>query len=154
MKTHKLLLKKHCKSIKNWLQSIIENQIEAWAKIWEMSDITIDGDVKAQQGIRFNIFQLNQTYLGKDSRLNIGPKGFTGEKYGGSTYWDTEAYCIPFYMATKDQQVARNLLTYRYNQLDKAIENAEKIRFQKRRCFISNGYHEWRRMSQRMGNYF
>ncbi len=105
---------------------LLADQIEAWEKIWEMSDITIDGDVKAQQGIRFNIFQLNQTYLGKDSRLNIGPKGFTGEKYGGSTYWDTEAYCIPFYMATKDQQVARNLLTYRYNQLDKAIENAEK----------------------------
>jgi len=105
--------------------ALLQNQIEAWAKIWEMSDITIEGDVKAQQGIRFNIFQLNQTYLGKDSRLNIGPKGFTGEKYGGSTYWDTEAYCIPFYMATKDQQVARNLLTYRYNQLDKAIENAK-----------------------------
>ncbi|OXA92848.1 glycoside hydrolase family 65 protein [Flavobacterium hercynium] len=105
--------------------TLLQNQIEAWSKIWEMSDITIDGDVKAQQGIRFNIFQLNQTYLGKDSRLNIGPKGFTGEKYGGSTYWDTEAYCIPFYMATKDQQVARNLLTYRFNQLDKAIENAK-----------------------------
>jgi maltose phosphorylase len=105
--------------------ALLRNQIDAWAKIWEMSDITIDGDVKAQQGIRFNIFQLNQTYLGKDSRLNIGPKGFTGEKYGGSTYWDTEAYCIPFYMATKDQQVARNLLTYRFNQLDKAIENAK-----------------------------
>ena len=104
---------------------LLQEQIDAWAKIWEMSDITIEGDVKAQQGIRFNIFQLNQTYLGKDSRLNIGPKGFTGEKYGGSTYWDTEAYCIPFYMATKDQQVARNLLTYRYNQLDKAIENAQ-----------------------------
>ena len=110
-------------------ETVLEEQVAAWAKIWEMSDITIDGDVKAQQGIRFNIFQLNQTYLGKDSRLNIGPKGFTGEKYGGSTYWDTEAYCIPFYMATKDQQVARNLLTYRYNQLDKAIENATKLGF-------------------------
>jgi maltose phosphorylase len=108
---------------------LVEDQKNAWAKIWEMSDITIDGDVKAQQGIRFNIFQLNQTYLGKDSRLNIGPKGFTGEKYGGSTYWDTEAYCIPFYMATKDQEVARNLLAYRYNQLDKAIENAGKLGF-------------------------
>ena len=108
---------------------LVNNQIAAWAKIWEMSDITIDGDVKAQQGIRFNIFHLNQTYLGKDSRLNIGPKGFTGEKYGGSTYWDTEAYCIPFYMATKDQQVARNLLAYRYNQLGKAIENAGKLGF-------------------------
>ncbi|TDE01083.1 glycoside hydrolase family 65 protein [Flavobacterium sandaracinum] len=110
-------------------EQMLQDQIDAWAKIWEMSDITIDGDVKAQQGIRFNIFQLNQTYLGKDSRLNIGPKGFTGEKYGGSTYWDTEAYCIPFYMATKDQEVARNLLTYRYNQLDKAIENATKLGF-------------------------
>ena len=110
-------------------QGLLLEQADAWAKIWEMSDITIEGDVKAQQGIRFNIFQLNQTYLGKDSRLNIGPKGFTGEKYGGSTYWDTEAYCIPFYMATKDQEVARNLLTYRFNQLDKAIENAAKLGF-------------------------
>ena len=112
-------------AINSGYDALLQNQIEAWAKIWEMSDITIEGDVKAQQGIRFNIFQLNQTYSGKDSRLNIGPKGFTGEKYGGSTYWDTEAYCIPFYMATKDQQVARNLLTYRFNQLDKAIENAK-----------------------------
>ncbi len=110
-------------------ENLLEKQKNAWAKIWEMSDITIEGDVKAQQGIRFNIFQLNQTYLGKDSRLNIGPKGFTGEKYGGSTYWDTEAYCIPFYMATKDQKVARSLLQYRYNHLEKAIENAEKLGF-------------------------
>ncbi|MEP0133731.1 MAG: glycoside hydrolase family 65 protein [Eudoraea sp.] len=108
---------------------LLEKQIATWAKIWEMSDISIQGDVKAQQGIRFNIFHLNQTYLGTDSRLNIGPKGFTGEKYGGSTYWDTEAYCIPFYMATKDHLVARNLLQYRYNHLEKAIENAQKLGF-------------------------
>ena len=117
------------KAVSFGYDQLVSDQIAAWAKIWEMSDITIDGDVKAQQGIRFNIFHLNQTYLGKDSRLNIGPKGFTGEKYGGSTYWDTEAYCIPFYMATKDQQVARNLLAYRYNQLGKAIENAGKLGF-------------------------
>lgn len=100
-----------------------------WSDIWDLADIRIDGDAEAQQGIRFNIFHLNQTYTGEDARLNIGPKGFTGEKYGGSTYWDTEAYCIPFYMATKDAKVARQLLVYRYNQLDKAIENAEKLGF-------------------------
>ncbi|RCW93955.1 glycoside hydrolase family 65 protein [Winogradskyella arenosi] len=108
---------------------LLEEQKQAWAQIWDMADITIEGDVKAQQGIRFNIFHLNQTYLGTDKTLNIGPKGFTGEKYGGSTYWDTEAYCIPFYMATKDQSVARNLLAYRHNHLQKAIENAEKLGF-------------------------
>ncbi len=104
-------------------------QKKSWYDIWETSDISIEGDIKAQQGIRFNIFQLNQTYLGKDPRLNIGPKGFTGEKYGGSTYWDTEAYCIPFYLATKSQVVAENLLTYRHNHLSRAIENAEKLGF-------------------------
>ena len=109
--------------------SLLENQQEDWAAIWETSDIVIEGDEKAQQGIRFNIFQLNQTYSGKYAHLNIGPKGFTGEKYGGSTYWDTEAYCLPFYMATKGAEVARNLLMYRYNQLDKAIENAQKLSF-------------------------
>ncbi|MBI1645712.1 family 65 glycosyl hydrolase domain-containing protein [Capnocytophaga periodontitidis] len=109
--------------------SLLENQREDWAHIWKTSDIVIEGDEKAQQGIRFNIFQLNQTYSGKYAHLNIGPKGFTGEKYGGSTYWDTEAYCLPFYMATKGAEVARNLLMYRYNQLDKAIENAEKLGF-------------------------
>jgi maltose phosphorylase len=29
---------------------------------------------------------LFSTYYGEDSQLNIGPKGFTGEKYGGATY--------------------------------------------------------------------
>tara|TARA_R110002020_G_scaffold113688_1_gene261588 strand:- start:81413 stop:83719 length:2307 start_codon:yes stop_codon:yes gene_type:complete len=109
--------------------TLLEMQKRAWERIWEMADIAIEGDVKAQQGIRFAIFQLNQTYSGKDSGLNIGPKGFTGEKYGGSTYWDTEAYCIPFYMATKEQRVARNLLKYRFDHLEKAIENAKKLGF-------------------------
>ena len=117
------------KAVSFGFENLLEMQKQSWAKIWEMADISIVGDVKAQQGIRFNIFQLNQTYLGTDASLNIGPKGFTGEKYGGSTYWDTEAYCIPFYMATKDQSVARKLLEYRYNHLEKAIENAQKLGF-------------------------
>jgi maltose phosphorylase len=108
---------------------LLEEQKAAWKAKWEEADIVIEGDVAAQQGIRFNIFQLYQTYTGEDERLNIGPKGFTGEKYGGSTYWDTEAYCFPFYLATADQHVARNLLIYRYKQLDKAIENAAKLGF-------------------------
>ena len=108
---------------------LFADQEKAWAIRWETSDIRIEGDVAAQQGIRFNIFQLNQTYLGDDERLNIGPKGFTGEKYGGVTYWDTEAYCLPFELGTSPQMVSKNLLLYRYKHLPKAIENAEKLGF-------------------------
>ena len=104
-------------------------QEKAWEKRWETSDIRIEGDVAAQQGIRFNIFQLNQTYVGDDERLNIGPKGFTGEKYGGVTYWDTEAFCLPFTLGTSPQMVSKNLLLYRYKHLPKAIENAQMLGF-------------------------
>ncbi|MCK4853276.1 MAG: glycoside hydrolase family 65 protein, partial [Bacteroidales bacterium] len=96
---------------------------------WNESDIIVEGDRAAQQGIRFNIFHLNQTYTGEDERLNIGPKGFTGEKYGGSTYWDTEAFALPFYLSTAHPQIAKNLLLYRYKHLGKAIENAQKLGF-------------------------
>ncbi len=128
------LLSKHCKeNILNaanvGYQQLRNDHINYWANIWKNCDIVIEGDVAAQQAIRFNIFQLNQTYTGVDSRLNIGPKGFTGEKYGGSTYWDTEAYCIPFYLGTGDSKIAKQLLNYRYQQLNKAIENAEKLGF-------------------------
>jgi len=115
----------------NGFEKMLATQKEKWAEIWKLADIVIDGDDEAQQAIRFNIFHLNQTYTGEDARLNIGPKGFTGEKYGGSTYWDTEAYCLPFYMSTKEQRVARQLLVYRFNQLGRAIENASKLGFDK-----------------------
>jgi maltose phosphorylase len=70
-------------------EALRNEHVAAWHKKWETSDIEIEGDAEAQQGIRFNIFHMNQTFTGVDDRLNIGPKGFTGEKYGGSTYWDT-----------------------------------------------------------------
>lgn len=124
------ITKKHLKSAqKIGFEMLLKEQSNAWKEKWKGSDIVIEGDVSAQQGIRFNIFQLNQTYTGEDHRLNIGPKGFTGEKYGGSTYWDTEAYCIPFYLSTSEQKVSKNLLLYRYKHLQKAIENAEKLGF-------------------------
>jgi len=112
---------------KRTFNGLFSDHAAYWDENWTHSDIIIKGDPAAQQGIRFNIFQLNQTYTGRDERLNIGPKGFTGEKYGGSTYWDTEAFLIPFYLSTEPSKVARNLLIYRYKHLGKAIENASKL---------------------------
>ncbi|GAB6092444.1 glycoside hydrolase family 65 protein [Furfurilactobacillus curtus] len=104
---------------------LLQAHVAVWAQRWSKSDVTIEGDVAAQQGIRFNLFQLFSTYYGEDSRLNIGPKGFTGEKYGGATYWDTEAFAIPVYLGVTDATVSRNLLMYRYQQLDGAFHNAK-----------------------------
>ena len=97
-----------------------------WADRWQQSDIQIEGDTAAQQGMRFNLFELFSTYYGDDPRLNIGPKGFTGEKYGGATYWDTEAFAVPVYLGITKPEVTRNLLMYRYKQLDGAYHNARQ----------------------------
>ena len=97
-----------------------------WKQRWDIADVVISGNDEAQQGIRFNLFQLFATYYGEDARLNIGPKGFTGEKYGGATYWDTEAYAVPLYLALAEPNVTRNLLKYRHNQLPQAQHNARQ----------------------------
>jgi len=113
---------------KGWNQ-LFEEHTAVWAQKWLHSDIIIDSDIAAQQAIRYSIFQLNQTYAGDDARLNISPKGFTGEKFAGATRWDTEAICIPFYLCTTPQNVSKNLLLYRFRHLPRAIQNAEKLGF-------------------------
>jgi maltose phosphorylase len=97
-----------------------------WAQIWNRSDITIDGDPVAQQGIRYCIFQLQQTYRGAVEGSNIGAKGLTGEGYNGNTFWDTETYCLPYYLFS-NPQAAKSLLDFRYKTLPQALERAKQL---------------------------
>lgn len=114
-------------ALESGYEELFQEHAAAWQKRWDKADVRIVGDPEAQQGIRFNLFRLFSTYYGDDPRLNIGPKGFTGEKYGGATYWDTEAYAVPMYLSVASPEVTRNLLLYRYNHLPQAYENAKKL---------------------------
>lgn len=110
----------------NTYNDLVIDHTTGWAKRWEKADVQIEGDEEAQQGIRFNLFHLFATYYGNDARLNIGPKGFTGEKYGGATYWDTEAFAIPVYLGVTDPAVVKSLLKYRYQQIEGAYHNTKQ----------------------------
>jgi maltose phosphorylase len=107
--------------------ALAETRQEAyWQRIWEQFDIRITGDEKNQQGIRFCIFQLQQTYHGQDVGNNIGAKGLTGEAYNGHAFWDTETYCLPFYLFT-NPGAAKNLLEFRYSTLPQAMDRARQL---------------------------
>lgn len=95
-------------------------------KIWEFSDIEIDGDEINQQGIRYSIFSLITTYQGLSLNNNIGAKGLTGEAYSGHAFWDTETYCLPFYLFS-NQQAAKDLLLFRYHTLENAKARAREL---------------------------
>jgi maltose phosphorylase len=97
-----------------------------WENLWNTLDVTIEGDPENQQGIRYCIYQLHQTYHGSNPQANIGAKGLTGEFYNGHTFWDTEAYCLNFYLFN-NPQAAKNLLLYRYHHLPQAEARAKEI---------------------------
>jgi len=120
-----LALKAAARAKEIGFEAALEAHCGVWKSRWAACDVEITGDQPAQQGIRYNLFQLLCTYTGEDARLNIGPKGFSGEKYGGGTYWDTEAFCFPLYLAVSGEHVAKQLLLYRHMQLDGAYHNAK-----------------------------
>lgn len=106
--------------------TVAADQRSYWDQVWADSDIAIEGDPENQQGIRFCIFQLYQTYHGDNPGFNIGAKGLTGEAYRGLAFWDTESYCLPFYIFN-NPKAARSLLEFRYKSLPEALKRAKEL---------------------------
>jgi len=113
-------------SSKNGIDYYIEENKKFWSDIYDKSDIVIDGDLKEQQGIRFCIFQLTQAYHGYSSDDNIGAKGLTGEAYSGHAFWDSETYCLPYFLLS-NISAAKDLLMFRYATLKQAKERALEL---------------------------
>lgn len=101
-----------------------ELHIKVWEKLWNDIDIEIDGDERAQKGIRFNLFHLASSAYDGDDKVSIAAKALHGEGYKGHVFWDTEIFMLPFFVYT-EPEVAKNLLLYRYHTLDGARENAK-----------------------------
>lgn len=97
-----------------------------WAEVWKTADVVIDGDPENQQGMRFGIFQLIQTYGGRGEGHNIGAKGLTGEFYNGHAFWDSEINCMPYYLFT-NPKAAKSLLDFRVKTLPQAKERAQML---------------------------
>lgn len=114
-------------------EAVKEKTFTAWQEeqkayldeFWDVADIEIIGDASLQQGLRFNIYQLLQG-VGKDKVSNIGAKGLSGEGYEGHYFWDTEIYVMPF-MTLCNPQLAKQLLSYRYNILEQAKQRALEL---------------------------
>lgn len=93
-------------------------------ELWDAIDIEIDGDQRAQRGLRYNLWQLATCAPPPgDERASIGAKGLHGEGYKGHVFWDTETFMLPFFIHTQSE-TAKRLLMYRYRNLVAARRNA------------------------------
>lgn len=105
---------------------LLEESTEAWAKLWEASDVQITGNDEWQGAIRYNIFQLMQAMPYGDPYASIGARGLTHGRYKGCYFWDTEIFMLPFFAYTQPD-AARTLLEYRYHTLPDAVESAARF---------------------------
>ncbi len=92
---------------------------------WQQADVAIEGAPEMQQAIRFNMFHVFQS-AGRNGQSNIAAKGLTGPGYDGHYFWDTEIYVIPFLCLTQPE-MARKLIEFRVNTLQKAQERARQM---------------------------
>ena len=103
--------------------------IAAWDKVWENSDVVIEGDADAQLALRYSLYHLCSIAPHNTDRCGIPARGLSGQVYKGAAFWDTEMFMLPFFQFT-DKKAARNLLKYRINTLPGAQRKAKEFGFE------------------------
>ena len=92
-------------------------------KIWQTSDIVIQGDPEAQQVTHANLFYLlSSTYPGSDH--SIPPMGLSSNIYGGHIFWDAEVWMMPA-LIVQHPDYAKSIIAYRFKLLGQAKKNAK-----------------------------
>jgi alpha,alpha-trehalose phosphorylase len=100
--------------------------IKRMTEFWASSDMRVDADTpRIQQCLRLNLFHIIQASACCDG-FSIGARGLTGSAYEGHYFWDTEVYVLPFLIYTQPH-IARQVLKYRYNILNKARKRAKEV---------------------------
>ncbi len=102
-----------------------EAQRDYLLEFWGNCMLTIEGDDDLNEAVNYNMYQLIQS-VGKDEYCNITAKGLSGEGYEGHYFWDTEMYIEPFFNLT-EPEITKNLISFRYNTLRQAKENARLL---------------------------
>ncbi len=106
-------------------QALRESQHAFVSDFWHRSDVRIRGDLRVQQSVRWNLFQLLQASARAEG-AGIGARGLTGLTYEGHYFWDMEIYVLPFLIYTAPR-IARNLLRFRFGMLDAARRRAKEV---------------------------
>ncbi|MEG0850867.1 MAG: glycoside hydrolase family 65 protein [Flavobacterium sp.] len=100
------------------IDNLLSKHKKAWADLWETGDIQIEGDLDAQQRVRFALYNL-YSFIREGSRQSISPMGLSSQGYNGHIFWDTELWMYPSLLALQPE-LAKSCLDYRSDRLQKA----------------------------------
>jgi len=100
------------------IDNLVNKHKKAWANLWMTGDIQIEGDLDAQQRVRFALYNL-YSFIREGSRQSISPMGLSSQGYNGHIFWDTELWMYPSLLALQPE-MAKSCLDYRSDRLQKA----------------------------------
>lgn len=109
--------------------SLLEKHTERWEKLWQGSEVNIEGDAEAQRALNFSLYHLHSIAPRHGRALSIPARGLSGQTYKGAVFWDTEVFMLPFFLYT-EPQAARSLLEYRIAGLKGARAKAKECGFE------------------------
>lgn len=112
-----------------------QKHILAWADIWNMSYIEIDGDEEAEFALNYSIYHLNCIAPRNMKNKSIAARGLSGQVYKGAVFWDTEMFMIDYYIYT-EPEIAKTLLQYRIDTIDGARRKAKEYN-------LEGAYYAW-----------
>ena len=113
------------RSAEDGFEALAERQRAHLDLIWDRADVRVGGNVRLQQAIRWNLFQLIQN-TARAEGTSIPAKGLSSQAYQGHYFWDVEIFAFPFVLYTQPH-IARNLLRFRHSILDRARERATEV---------------------------
>ena len=109
-------------ALQQGIDNLLNRHKQAWAELWNTGDIQIEGDLDAQQRVRFALFNL-YSYNRPETRESIAPMGLSSQGYNGHIFWDSELWMYPTLLALQPD-MAKSCLDYRFDRLEKAKQKA------------------------------
>lgn len=118
---------------------LLEEQNNYFNDFWEDARIEIDSDLNLEESVNYGTYALLQS-LGTNGTTSIAAKGLSGSGYEGHYFWDTEMYIFPLFLHIRPD-LAKSILQFRINTLEKARENREMFGYK------TGALYPWRTIS-------
>ncbi len=109
-------------ALQEGIDKLLNRHKQAWAELWNTGDIQIEGDLDAQQRVRFALYNL-YSFIRPETRQSVAPMGLSSQGYNGHIFWDTELWMYPTLLALQPD-MAKSCLDYRSDRLQKAKQKA------------------------------
>ena len=106
-----------------------ERHARAWEELWEICDVRVPNDERAQLLLRLHISHILQVCSPHTADLDAGApaRGLNGEAYRGHIFWD-ELFIYPF-LNFRLPEITRGFLMYRYRRMEEARAAAKEAGF-------------------------